>query len=783
VSARAPGRAARRLLLAMTLVLAVVSGVLVGQVTASPAKAMTAAAMLKSFDAGDIMSDQVMFNPSTMSQASIQAFLDKEVPTCQGAAHQTGLPCLKDYRQTTTSRSSDPMCRSYTGAKSEPAAAIILKVAKACNVNPQVLLVILQKEQSLVTDTWPTSSQYRKATGYGCPDSTAVCDATYNGFYNQVYKAAWALVRYTMPRGTGPGTDYYSVYSAYPVGGTAHILYQDPYSNSGCGTKTVTVKNKATHSLYYYTPYTPNSAALAAGWGSGDSCSAYGNRNFFLYFTQWFGSTHYTVTGAIKTLWSSLGGATGTLGNPVANAVADSANGGGTRQTFQRGTVYSSHAGTFALQGAIRSEYNRRGGSTSSLAWPSGPQRSVSANGGGTSQAFTGGDIYASSRGAYAVRLDIRAAYAKAGGVSGTLGFPIATAAGLAGGSVQRFARGSVYYSSATGAWPVSGSADSHFTAVKGPSGPLGWPKAAAAAKSGSGTTGTVQAFQKGELYSSRAGTAAVTGAVRTFYAAKGLQSGSLGWPVSDGVAVTAAGGGARQVFMKGRVYVPASGRAESVSGSALTTYVARGEAAGSLGWPIAAEATVSAHGTSGRVQAFQGGSTYVMGGATRTVTGTIYKDYQHNRGPAGSLGWPTGPAKSSTASGGGWSQTFAGGSIFYSSRTKEAHPLTGAFLKVYLQRGGVTSTLGWPGAKQSLTTHGGGSLVVFTSGRIYSSSAGIYAVRTGVLAKYLALNGPSGRLGWPKGNAHSTNGAWVQSFQHGTITCPAKGSTTVKYS
>ena len=31
--------------------------------------------------------------------------------------------------------------------------------------------------------------------------------------------------------------------------------------------------------------------ALAAGYGIGNSCSAYGNRNFWLYFTDWFGST------------------------------------------------------------------------------------------------------------------------------------------------------------------------------------------------------------------------------------------------------------------------------------------------------------------------------------------------------------------------------------------------------------------------------------------------------------------------------------------------------------
>jgi hypothetical protein len=51
----------------------------------------------------------------------------------------------------------------------------------------------------------------------------------------------------------------------------------------------VFIENQATANLYIYTPYTPNSAALAAGYGSAP-CGAYGNRNFFLYFSDWFGS-------------------------------------------------------------------------------------------------------------------------------------------------------------------------------------------------------------------------------------------------------------------------------------------------------------------------------------------------------------------------------------------------------------------------------------------------------------------------------------------------------------
>jgi hypothetical protein len=130
--------------------------------------------------------------------------------------------------------------------------------------------------------------------GAGCPD-TAACDSTYYGFFNQVHYGSYQLKRYTQPPGTGPGTEYYTRYDLWrPVGQVSNILYspvRDGAGNYVCGTKPVFIANQATHSLYIYTPYTPNQAALNAGYGLGDRCSAYGNRNFFNYYSDWFGST------------------------------------------------------------------------------------------------------------------------------------------------------------------------------------------------------------------------------------------------------------------------------------------------------------------------------------------------------------------------------------------------------------------------------------------------------------------------------------------------------------
>ncbi len=239
------------------------------------------------FDPGYIISDAQFYAGDSMTEAEIQTFLELKVPTCR-----TGYVCLKDYRMDTQSKAADPMCTGYPGASQERASRIIGKVALACGISPKVLLVMLQKEQSLVTDDWPSTSQYRAAMGAGCPD-TAGCDPDQAGFFQQVYFAAWYLKRYGGPVGTGPGTAYtstfnaYSKFSNYAPGASFGILYNP---NSGCGSKSVFIRNQPTASLYTYTPYTPNAAALANLGTTGDGCSSYGNRNFWDYYYSWFGN-------------------------------------------------------------------------------------------------------------------------------------------------------------------------------------------------------------------------------------------------------------------------------------------------------------------------------------------------------------------------------------------------------------------------------------------------------------------------------------------------------------
>ncbi|MGO4691576.1 hypothetical protein [Glaciibacter sp. 2TAF33] len=240
-------------------------------VVSGPAPAAQAADA-RQFDPGNIISDATFFDGGAMVASEVQSFLDSKVSACR-----SGYTCLKNYSQATTTRAAEAgRCNSYLGAPSESAATIITRVGIACGISQKALLVLLEKEQGLVTDTWPTERQYRSATGYGCPD-TADCDTAYYGFFNQVYMAALQFKRYAAnPTGWNH------------IAGRVNNIRFNP--NAACGSSAVLIQNQATAGLYNYTPYQPNASALANLYGTGDACGAYGNRNFWRMFTDWFGS-------------------------------------------------------------------------------------------------------------------------------------------------------------------------------------------------------------------------------------------------------------------------------------------------------------------------------------------------------------------------------------------------------------------------------------------------------------------------------------------------------------
>lgn len=277
------------------------------------------------FNPGNIISGAVFTDTSAMSPADIQNFLNAKVSCDTNGTGQksyyfnsttgrvgnsadpyvttsravygqrynaynstaiAGAPyvCLKDYVENPASHVNNLQNPGAPIAGGISGASIIYNAAVQYSINPMVLLVTLQKENSLITDDWPWTNQYKTAMGYGCPD-TAACSSTYYGFANQVTNAAKQFRRYL----ANP-TEY-----NYVVG-TNFVKYNP---SATCGGTNINIENQSTAALYNYTPYQPNAAALSGlsstSPGGGDGCSAYGNRNFWWYFNRWFGSTQTSV--------------------------------------------------------------------------------------------------------------------------------------------------------------------------------------------------------------------------------------------------------------------------------------------------------------------------------------------------------------------------------------------------------------------------------------------------------------------------------------------------------
>lgn len=223
------------------------------------------------FRADRIIDDSIFYDSNAMSATDIQAFLNSKVPNCQNA------PCLKDYQTDQDFFAPDTYCGGVNAAR-KSAASIIKDVAVACGMSPKALIVLLEKEQGIVSSNAPSGYQYMYATGFCVPDGPPppACAGTY-GFANQVYYAARQFQKYAKQ----PNNYTFRA-------GQVNTINWSP--NGACGTSDVFIQNKATAGLYNYTPYRPNQAALNNLYGLGDSCSAYGNRNFWRLFSDWFGS-------------------------------------------------------------------------------------------------------------------------------------------------------------------------------------------------------------------------------------------------------------------------------------------------------------------------------------------------------------------------------------------------------------------------------------------------------------------------------------------------------------
>ncbi|UYO98152.1 hypothetical protein OED01_05430 [Microbacterium sp. M28] len=725
----------------------------ISRAAADPAATGIVKTTLVGFKPGNIISDAVFTNNRTMTEAQIQAFLNSKVPKCRTGLDSKGRPivCLKDLRITTKSKAADKYCAAYGGAASEPAARIILKVAQACGINPQVLIVMLQKEQGLITHTYPSPERYAIAMGFNCPD-TAPCDPGSSGFFTQLYGGARQMQLYMEGR----------YFTWYAPGKTWNIRYDVEVS---CGSSPVYVANKATSALYYYTPYQPNAAALRAGYGAAEPCGAYGNRNFYNYFTDWFGPTQYNLRAPILKAWEALGGVNGTLGVPVGAEKSVSANGGGYVQEFQRGSIWLQAASTTAFaigNGPLRSSYLSSGGPAGSWGWPASIPRCGMVDGGCLTVFQKGTVGYSPTTGAVLVPATIAAEWNRVG--AAVMGYPAAAArCGLIdSGCLQAFLKGTVGYSAATGAVFIPSEIAAEWNRVGAVA--MGYPTAAA--RCGLVDDGCLQAFQKGTV-----GYSAATGAVfiPSEIAAEWNRVGAvaMGYPTAA-ARCGLVEGGCLQAFQRATVgYSPATG-AFSMTPAIAAGWNKLGAVA--IGYPNRAGETISANGGGDQQQFTRATLWASKSGAFAMGDGAFRNNYLAAGGPAGSWGWPAGQPRCGLADG-GCLMVFQHGTVGYSPSTGSV--LMSPPVAAEWNRKGI-ARLGYPAAAaQTFAANGGGERQAFTRATLFASDAGVVAMMPGVLLdRYVAAGGPTGSWGWPVSEPRCglPDSGCLMVFQNGTV-------------
>jgi hypothetical protein len=262
------------------------------------------------FNANNLISDNVFDFSNSMNAAQIDEFLNTFQNSCIRPASGFEAKIPAGYSPS----------GGFVYGGFGTAGQVIETAARAYGLNPQVLIVTLEKEQSLVTgrDNFNgycnngDEHKYTAAVGYGCPDSgttynysglslyrrngvertntgtTCVNSASKAGFSQQVIRAAWLFkfgqqrslgnVNWSVQQGSWDNSDD----PATCYGGP---MTQGTFKRCSSSTPTyydglITIDNLSTHmdtggtaALYWYTPH------------------FHGNQVFVSVFEQWFSST------------------------------------------------------------------------------------------------------------------------------------------------------------------------------------------------------------------------------------------------------------------------------------------------------------------------------------------------------------------------------------------------------------------------------------------------------------------------------------------------------------
>lgn len=249
----------------------------------------------QAFDPNMLISDERFSDIATLGGVEgIQSFLARQGSILADTSSDFLIKLREPGDTSLKSRLPDP--RPNLG-RLRTAAELIYDASTSTGLNPQVILVTLQKEQTLINGNFGSRDLQKaldRALGFGCPDEGG-CRDIFLGFYYQLFgnfdaegnryigMSASLMRSFNFDSagvrvGRGPMVD--TANNAYGNGNRVKVSRrgdtitvdntQGPPNNAPA-TQTVTLSNFATTALYRYTPHVYN-----------------GNYNFWKFFNQWF---------------------------------------------------------------------------------------------------------------------------------------------------------------------------------------------------------------------------------------------------------------------------------------------------------------------------------------------------------------------------------------------------------------------------------------------------------------------------------------------------------------
>lgn len=196
------------------------------------------------FNPNRIIDDSFVNDYSSMTLEEIKQFLDE-----QGG---------------TLGRYIDP-------ATQQLAFWLIWNTAQEYRINPKFILIMLQKEQGLVTDPSPSQNQYNWAVGYSCYGG--VCLDIYKGFAKQIQAMANKFSNSYLSDLKTKGkyvSNFFCTFTKWCVGVAKQT--QDE--------QVIIPENKITAALYTYNPYQGGTITKQGRVGA--------NYNFWKIWDSWF---------------------------------------------------------------------------------------------------------------------------------------------------------------------------------------------------------------------------------------------------------------------------------------------------------------------------------------------------------------------------------------------------------------------------------------------------------------------------------------------------------------